>query len=301
MPRFVSLALGALLTFAAGSTWLALYPTIAPDTAGIASWSREARTVDIPVNARESVRVVVEPGRRGAVVVLLHGYARDERRLRRHARYLARDGHAVLAVRFRSSAGWGRRPTTLGAHELADTRAVLDWVAGQSQWAGLPRVLYGESLGGSVALAIAAERPEVAAVIAEDAFARGDWAIEDRLRLESHLPAWPLAPIARAVGARLTGHDPGALDVLPALAVLADRPVFLIHAGLEDHLGHRHARALDGAAGATTESWTVDGAGHAGSWAHGREEHERRVRTFLSVALTGRPLVMLERADARPR
>lgn len=301
MPRFLTLALGALLLFAAGSTWLALYPTVVADTAGIEEWSRESRTVELPVNARERVRIVVEPGRGRAVIVALHGYARDERRLRRHARYLVRDGYAVIAVRFRSSAGWGRRPTTLGAHEAADVRTVLDWAARQPQWAGRPRVLFGESLGGSVALAVAAERPDVAAVIADDAFARADWAIEDRLRLESRLPVWPLAPIARAVGRRLTGHDPGLLDVRPALAVLADRPVLLIHSGLEDHLGSRHARALDDAAGASTEGWTLPGARHAGSWELDRESYERRVRTFLSVSLTGAPLITLEREDTRSR
>lgn len=301
MPRFLTLALGALLLFGAGSAWLALYPTVLPDTGGLESVGHDARTLSIPVSAKESLRLVVEPGRGRAVIVLLHGFARDERRLRRHARYLTREGYAVVAVRFRSSSGWGRRPTTLGAHELADTRAVLDWVAAQPQWARRKVALFGESLGGSVALAIAAERPEVAAVIAEDAFARADWAIEDRIRLEYRLPAWPLAPIARAIGGRVTGHDPGTLDVRPALAVLADRPVLLIHAGLEDHLGRRHARALELEAGAQSESWSVAGAGHAGSWAHDPTTYERRVRAFLSMALTGAPLLTLERDDAPTR
>ena len=299
MPRFLALALGALLLFGAGSSWLALYPPVVADSAGIEAPGRDARTEAIPVGARESIRVVVEPGEGRAVVVLLHGYARDERRLRRHARYLVRDGYAVVAVRFRSSSGWGRRPTTLGAHELTDARAVLDWVAVQPQWRGRKVVLFGESLGGSVALALAAERPEVSAVIADDPFARADWAIEDRLRLEYHVPAWPFAPIARALGSRVTGHDPGALDVRRSLAALADRPVMLIRGSVEDHLGRRHAQAIDEAAGGRTESWTVEGAGHAGAWAHGAEAYERRVRAFLSVALTGRPLLTIERADAQ--
>lgn len=299
MPRFLTLALGALLLFGAGSSWLALYPPVAADTAGIETEGRESRAVAIPVGPRESLRAIVEPGEGRAVVVLLHGYARDERRLRRHARYLVRDGYAVVAVRFRSSAGWGRRPTTLGAHELTDARAVLDWVAVQPQWRGRKVVLFGESLGGSVALALAAERPEVSAVIADDPFARADWAIEDRLRLEYHVPAWPLAPIARALAARVTGHDPGALDMRQPLAALADRPVLLIRGAIEDHLGHRHAQAIDEAAGSRAESWTVAGAGHAGAWAHDASAYERRVRAFLSVALTGRPLLTFERADAQ--
>ncbi len=298
MPRFLVLSLAALLLFGAGSSWLALYPPVLEDAAGLGAPGSGARTVEIPVEGREHVRAVVEPGRGRAVVVLLHGYGRDDRRLRRHARYLVRDGYAVVSVRFRSSGGWGRRPTTLGAHEAADARAVLDWVARQPQWAGRPVALFGESLGASVALAVAAERPDVRAVVADDAFARADWAIEDRLTIEHHLPAWPLTPLARALGRRVTGHDPGALDVRPALAALAERPVFLIRGALEDHLSHRHTRALEGAAGPAAESWLVEGAGHAGAWARDPSAYERRVRAFLSVALMGQPLLTLERDGA---
>lgn len=298
MPRFLTLALGALLLFAAGSTWLALYPPVLADTAGIEEPSPAPREVTIVVAGRGDVRAFVEPGEGRAVVVLLHGHARDERRLRRHARYLVADGYAVVAVRFRSAGGWTRRPATLGAHECVDVRAVLDWVASQPAWRGRRVAILGESLGASVALAVAAERPDVAAVVADDPFARADWAIEDRVRLEYHLPAWPLVPLARAVARRLTGHDPGALDVTAAMRALTDRPVLLIRGSLEDHLASRHARALEAAAGAAAECWTVEGAGHAGSWEHDRIAYERRVRAFLSRALTGRPLVTLERDDA---
>ncbi len=301
MFRFLTLALGALLLFATGSIWLALYPPILSDTGGIEAVRPAPRSVSIAVGSRESVHVTVEPGRARAVVVLLHGYGRDERRLRRHARYLVRDGYAVVSVRFRSSGGWGRRPTTLGAHELADVRAVLEWIGRQSEWTGRPIALFGESLGASVAIVAAASHPEVSSVVADDAFARSDWAIEDRLKLEYHLPAWPLTPLARAIGRRVTGLDPGGLDVSAALAGITDRPVLLIHGGLEDHLRHRHARSLEAAAGPVAESWTVAGAGHAASWETDRENYERRVRVFLSTSLTGQPLYLIERDAARGR
>src|SRR5512146_2436196 len=50
-------------------------------------------------------------------------------------------------------------------HERRDARAALDWVREQPELRGGRVSLYGESLGGAVALALAAERPDVNAVV----------------------------------------------------------------------------------------------------------------------------------------
>jgi fermentation-respiration switch protein FrsA (DUF1100 family) len=158
---------------------------------------------------------------------------------------------------------------------------VLDWIAREPALAGSRVGLFGESLGGSVALALAAERPAIAAVVADSPFSDGNRAIEDGCRFVAHVPVWPCAPIARWLGRVATGHDPGALDAIAAERALEDRPVLLIQSGIEDRFGLGEVLAFEHAAGPRTECWRVDDAGHNQAWLRHPAEYEERVRAFF--------------------
>jgi pimeloyl-ACP methyl ester carboxylesterase len=145
-------------------------------------------------------------GRHPAVVLLFAGYARDHRRMWRYAGFMHQLGLHVLTVDFRSARATSRKPTTLGFWELRDARAALDWAREQPELANARVALFGESLGGAAALALAAQRPDVAAVVADCPFASADAAIADGFACVLHLPAWPLGPIAAPDGP--TRHRP---------------------------------------------------------------------------------------------
>jgi predicted dienelactone hydrolase len=286
MRKVLVLALSALLVFLAGSAWLALYPGVPPDLGGAPNLDGQSERVRIPVGEDDHVNARLLRGTRPGVVVLLHGYARDHRRMWRYARFLRRDGWTLLLVDFRSSRSAHRKPTTLGFWELADARAVLDWVGLRPEFARHRVGIFAESLGGSVALVAAAGRPDVAALVVDSPFANGAMAIEDGCRYVEHVPVWPCAPLARLLGRLATGHDPGALDAVPALRALGDRPVLLIQAGIEDRFGLREVRLLEEAAGPRTERWRVDDAGHIRAWIAHRDAYERRVRGFFRAHLS---------------
>jgi fermentation-respiration switch protein FrsA (DUF1100 family) len=132
-----------------------------------------------------------------------------------------------------------------------------------------------------VALVLGAERQDVVAVVTDSPFADGASAISDGIRYEAGLPPWPAAAIVRAVGFALTGHDPGALDVLAAERVYGARPLLLIQSGIEDRFGVAQGRRLESAAGSGASLWWVADAGHNRAWIVQRTEYERRVRAFL--------------------
>jgi fermentation-respiration switch protein FrsA (DUF1100 family) len=301
MRKVLVLALSALLVFLAGSAWLALYPGVPADLGGVANLDGEAQRVRIPVGEDDHLDGRLLRGRRPGVVVLFHGYARDHRRMWRYARFLRRDGWTLLLVDFRSSRALHRKPTTLGFWELADARAALDWVGRQPEFARDRVGLFAESLGGSVALVLAAERPGVAAVAVDSPFANGMLAIEDGCRYVEHVPVWPCAGIARVLGRLATGHDPAALDAVTALRALGSRPVLLIQAGREDRFGLREVGLLEDAAGPGTERWRVDDSGHNRAWITHREEYERRVRAFFRRQLTATPSPGAPAAPAAPK
>jgi hypothetical protein len=219
----------------------------------------------------------------------------------RYAQFLHRQGLTVLTVDFRSARQKGRKPTTLGYWELHDARATLDWLRKRPGMSGVRVGLFGESLGGSVALALATERADVAAVVADCPFATGEMAIADGFRCVLRLPPSPLAQIARQVGRLVTGHDPGALDVTQALRTLAARPVLLVQTRLGDRFSPTQVDRLNAALGRGGESWTVDDVKHTQAWLVHRGEYELRVGRFLTTHLGLVPTGLAPRSAPGPR
>lgn len=279
----LALALSAVALFLAGSLWLMLYPPVPRDLDGAPDLDAAAERVRIPVG-EDALDGWVLPGPRRAVVVVLHGHGRDHARAWRYAGFLRDAGYGVVTVDFRSSRARNRVPTTLGAHELADATATLDWVAASPRFRGHAVALLGESLGGSVALVLAARRPEVRAVVADCPFASGRRALEDTVEWWTKLPGAPVAAAVAAVARAVTGVDPGALDVVAAADSLGGVPLYLIHAAGDDRMRPGQARAVWRAAGAKDSLWLTPG-GHNEGWQRDPDGYARRVLAFLDRAL----------------
>jgi len=297
MRNAILFFLSALLLLAGGSAWIALYPTVPADLGGVEDLDARAQHVQIPVGEGDHLDGWYLHGREPAAVILFAGYARDHRREWRYAQFLRRLGVHVLTVDFRSARATDRKPTTLGYWELRDARATLDWLRDRPGMAHVRVALFGESLGGATALALAAQRPDVAAVVADCPFASGDAAIADGFRCVLHLPPYPLGPIARQVGKWLTGHDPGALDVTQALHDLHGRPVMLIQTKREDRFSRDQVDRLTAALGPGGESWTLDDVRHTNAWVVHGGEYELRVGRFVAEHL-GLPSPALKSAVA---
>ncbi len=281
--------ISALILVAAGSAWIALYPTVPADLGGVDNLDHVAKHVKIPVGEDDHLDGWFIPGERKATVLLFAGYARDHRRVWRYAQFLKDEGFNILTIDFRSARALKRKPTTLGFYELNDARAALDWVREQPSLRGQRVGLFGESLGGATALVLAAERPDIAAVVADCPFASADEAISDGMRFVAHVPAYPSGPLARQVARLITGHDPGAMDATAALRALNGRPVLLIQTKVEDRFSVKQVERLTQAAGLRAETWTVEDAKHTEVWVKYRDEYEKKVSRFLDAHLGGKP------------
>jgi len=294
-PWFLLSAAGAAGIVAAGGvTWLALFPFLPRDLGGAPNLDRRARRLRLPVDGgADHIDAWYVRGTRRAIVLVLHGYGRDHHRVWRYGTFLNGAGYGVLAIDFRSSRarGSGRRlPTTLGHNELPDAHAALTWISEQPELADHAVVTMGESLGGAVALMVAAESPGVDAVVADCAFASSQRAIEDSSARWARIPPRPAARLARAVGRAFTGRDPGVTDALSAARRLRDRPVFFIHS-LEDlRVAPEQSRMLWEAAGSKDPLWLVADVGHNQAWNRHPDEYQRRVLEFLERNVSAPPL-----------
>jgi fermentation-respiration switch protein FrsA (DUF1100 family) len=283
MPTLILISASGLAAIALGGiALLGLYPIVPLDLGGAPNLDRRARRVRIPVDENDWIAGWHLAGRRNAVVLVFHGYGRNHCRAWRYGAFLHQAGYHVLAVDFRSSRTLGRKPTTLGHFELPDAQATIEWVRRQPALEGLRIGVLGESLGGAVALLLAARNPDVAAVVADCAFATGRLALEASCERWAHLPRWPSASILRSLIRNVTGRDPGQVDALAAASGLCDRPVLFIHGMLDNRFSPDQARRLWRAAGSKDPLWLIPDAGHNQGWKKHRAIYEQRVGAFLA-------------------
>jgi pimeloyl-ACP methyl ester carboxylesterase len=281
-----TLGLGALAV--GGLALLGLYPWLPRDLGGVPDLDVRARKIRIPVGAHDALDGWWLRGAGRAVVLVFHGFGRDHTRAWRYGAFLHRAGYDVVTIDFRSSRQKGRKPTTLGHYEIEDARATLAWIEACPEFAGLEVAVFGESLGGSVALLTAAEHPRVSAVIADCAFANGRLALEESCERWARLPRRPTADLLVSMLRTVTGRDPTAIDVVAAAERLGERPVLFIHGTADDRLSPDQARALWRAAGSKDPLWIIERSGHNQGWVRHRALYEERVTAFLDRHLLGR-------------
>ncbi len=101
------------------------------------------------------------------VLLYLHGARWDVRGSAHRMRRMHELGFAVLGVDYR---GFGRSSAALPSEDLAheDARAAWQWLADRHPQAR--RYLFGHSLGGAIAVRLAAETPDLAGLMVEGSF-----------------------------------------------------------------------------------------------------------------------------------
>lgn len=288
MVLLVVLSTSALAAAALGGlAALVFYPFLPRDLGGAPDLDAQARRVRIPVGPGDWIDGWHVPGTRSAVVLLLHGFARDHSRSWRYGAFLNRIGYHVVAIDFRSSRRQGRKPTTLGHFELEDAEAALAWIRSDPSLKGYPIGVMGESLGGAVALMVTARHRDVVATVADCAFASGRQALEDSCERWARVPRWPSAEMPRLMARAFTGVDPARVDVVSAAASLVDRPVLFIHGMKDNRLGPDQARQLWRAAGSKDPLWLMPEVGHNQGWLKQPVLYEERIATFFDHHLLG--------------
>lgn len=273
-------AIGAILLWQAGSVL-----TRGRSEAAFFPAEPGANAVTIKTDTDMPVAGWFLEGRGKSALLLLHGIRADRRQMLARARFLKRQGHAVLLI---DLPGHGASPApaiTFGLAESEAVRSSLEWLRRRQPDARIGVI--GVSLGAaSLVLCRGCPRPD--AVVLESMYPTIEEAVENRLRMRlgrrlgdlaaplSKLLLWQL-PLRLAI-------EPEQLRPIERLQGL-DMPV-LVASGTEDlHTTLAETRRIHAALGAGAQLWEVGGAAHQDLYEYAPAAYELRIQTFFADKL----------------
>ncbi len=210
-------------------------------------------------------------------VVHFHGNAANVSAHLGLVEWLPDAGYHVLMFDYRGYGESEGRVTRAGT--IRDGHAAIDYALTRPEARDIPLFVYGQSLGGAVGVAVAAEREEVAAVVAESTFS--DYRrIAARHAQRIFFSKWLSRGLAGL--AISDGYDP-----IDFVTKIAPRPIFIIAAEDDEICFADLAQELYDAASEPKEWWLVPQAEHLGILFGAREELIHRITTFFATAVEG--------------
>jgi len=186
-------------------------------------------------------------------IIYFQGSDRNISYTTRHVSWLLAHGFNVLAFDYR---GYGQSEGTPNREGLVeDSLAAIDYIVARPDVSGDSIVLFGQSMGGQLAINAAALRQEagIRLVIAEATYARQSYHLSDKLgRLG---PLW----LVKWGGWLLTSDK---LSGDSAIAKLGSTPVLLVHGDADTGVSPYHSERLYAKAAGPKEIWRYQGYEH---------------------------------------
>jgi len=227
------------------------------------------------------------PGRKNyATVVLCHGYYKSLAEPLDVGLKVNRAGYNVFLFDFRACGKSGGRFTTVGWKETWDIQAAVRFV-GERYGRGPVGVL-GISMGAAAAIIAAAQSQEIAALVADSAYAHLEGVM--RKKIPEFAPVRWLVPfgwVSVLIGELLAGGRLRRLRPVDYVGRLSPRAVLFIHGERDSYIPHEQPGELFEAAGEPKEIWMAPGSDHSVARLDHPEEYIGRVLAFFDRYLRG--------------
>jgi fermentation-respiration switch protein FrsA (DUF1100 family) len=235
----------------------------------------------------------------GPAIVLCHGIWTGRRECLPMALRFHAAGYNVLCFDFRAHGLSDGRFTSVGHHETNDVVGAVSYLKQRPEVDPKRIGVIGFSMGAAATIQAAARCTDIAAIVADSAYASFVDAAKYSFRVVTRVPHFPMAPLAMQWAKWLVHIDANQLRPVDVIGRIGPRPIMLTHGGLDEIVPVRHAYTLFKAAEEPKELWVVPGAHHVGARDVDPESYFARVERFLSQALTPAEAPAAA-ADARP-
>ena len=218
-------------------------------------------------------------------IVLCHGIWTGRRECLPLALRFQAAGYNVLCFDFRAHGMSDGRFTSVGHHETNDVLGAVEYLKQRPEVDPARIGVIGFSMGAAATIQAAARTSDIAAVVADSAYASFLDAAKYSFRLVTRVPHFPMAPMAMRWAKWLVNVDANQLRPVDVIGHIAPRPILITHGVLDEIVPVRHAYTLFKAAEEPKELWVIPDAHHVGARDLDPDGYFARVERFLSAAL----------------
>ncbi len=211
------------------------------DPVALATYAREEINLPSPNGYALHGLFFPCPGAKKAVVVV-HGITCNLWGSVKYMNIFRQLGYHALIYDHRNHGKSGGSNTTFGFYEKEDLKAVITWLEnkiGADAWIGV----HGESMGTAISLLTAAEDARIRFVVADCGYAGLEEQLAYRLKVEYHLPGFPLLNLAKLFARLLTGMQFKQLNPIDAVAKISV-PILFIHGEQDAYIPPECARRM---------------------------------------------------------
>jgi len=241
----------------------------------------QGNSVEFESGSGSKLRGWLIPGRKGAAVVLMHGYRGDRREMLGRASFLSEAGYGVLLFDFQAHGESPGKQITIGYLESRDAQAAVGFM--KMSCPGEKLGVIGVSMGGAAAV-LASPALEVDAMALEMVYSDIERATANRM--ERYFGVWArrFAPLLLMQLPLRAGIEKAALRPIDRVGAIKAPKLFI--AGAKDrHTKLDESRELFAAASEPKEFWVVEEAAHVDVHQMAKEEYERRILDFFEKRL----------------
>jgi len=216
-------------------------------------------------------------------IIVCHGWGSDKADCLDITQFLWNNGYSVLLFDFRGHGESEGKYCSLGYFERKDLIAAIKYLRQQ----GETKIgAIGLSMGGTVALMVEAEVPELLAVVADSPYLSFIDVVTSFAKQHWKSPKHPFIPIAVWTAGLRLGFNPRRVDLRKFVDKISPKPLFIIYGGKDKEVPPFHAHKIFEYAKDPKEIWEIPEAGHLEAYSIKGKEYEQRVLNFFDKAFS---------------
>ncbi|AWC29691.1 MULTISPECIES: alpha/beta hydrolase [Bacillus cereus group] len=224
----------------------------------------------------------IPAGHSNQFMIFCHGVTVNKINSIKYANLFLKRGYNVFIYDHRRHGQSGGKTTSYGYYEKYDLKAVVDWLKtrfGTDILLGI----HGESMGAATLLQYAGMIEDGADFyIADCPFSDFHEQLQHRLKVEFHLPKWPLLPLANAFLKVRDGYTIREVSPIDCIKNI-NNPVLFIHSKEDDYILCDMTKALYDAKNDNKQLYIAEHGAHACSYNENKQEYEYAIDQFLET------------------